>query len=777
MNTIDICDELKQNFIDFAYEANSQRAFPDARDGLKPGQRACLWEMYEKGFTSNKPHVKSAKISGGTAASWWPHGTTAIYETFGRMSQPWINNMCEVDWHGANGNMVIGPVLAADRYTEARLSKSTEDGLLNNIKKNTVPMIQNFSEDAEWPEVLPALYPRLLINGSQGIGVTVAQVWVPHNLSEVISVVNNYVKTGTLDYSNLYPDFPTGGIIINKTDIPNIYKTGKGRVVVRAKVEVEKNIIKITELPYQVYVEPLIAEIKELIEKDEINGIDNIYNKTDKKRLLIEIECSGNIALILNKLYASTSLQKIYSPNQFALVGKTPKLLNLQEYLDIYIKHNINCIIKEYNFDYEKAKARLEIVDGLLKALANIDDIIALIKASESTASAKENLKIKYDFSEVQAKAIVDMKLGRLAHLEYIELNNEKAELNKTIYNCIDIISSKEKQNNIFLERLITFGKKYATSRKTELTQVAITKEEKEIEFVEPEKCVVVMTESGMIKRIPSSSFRTQKRNGKGIKNQDDITNAIIRTNTIDSLMVFTNKGNMYRLLVNDIPVGTNVSKGQSIKSLIAMNIDEEPSVIYSIYRDTDAKYVLFVTKNGIVKKTLLEEYIKTKKKSGLAAISLKDGDSLVSVTLVKDEDLLLLTHKGMCIRFKSDTVTPSSRATIGMKGITLKEDDYVKIALPIRDASDSLAIFSEIGNCKKFKVKDIVTQTRGGKGQICAKEPIASAVLISEEDNVLIVGNKNSITISAKDIPELNKTSIGNKVIKDNKILSVSKI
>lgn len=780
--TIDICDELKQNFIDFAYEANSQRAFPDARDGLKPGQRACLWEMFQKGYSSNKPHVKSAKIDGGVAATWWPHGTVAIYETFARMSQPWVNNIPEVDFHGSNGNIVIGSAPAADRYTEARLNKPIEEGMFSGIKKKNVPMILNFSEDEEWPEVLPALFPRLIVNGSQGIGVTVAQTWIPHNLGEIIDIIKKYLDNGEIDYDNIAPDFPTGGIIINKKDLGAIYKTGKGKAIVRAKVEVEDNIIKITELPYQVYVEPFIDEIKTLIQKEELTGIDNIYNKTDKKRLLIEIECSGNISSILNKLYASTSLQKSYNANQFALVGKTPKLLTLKEYIDIYVAHNIECIIKEYQFDYNKAQAKLEVTEGLLKALENIDNIITLIKKSESSAAARENLKLTYKFTENQAKAIVDMKLGRLAHLEYIELNKEKEELLKTIQNCNSILQNKDNQRNEFLNRLSNFGKRYSAPRKTQLTQISISKEEKEIEFVTPEKCVVILTEGGTIKRIPSTSFRAQKRNGKGIKTQEDITSMVLRTNTIDSLMIFTNKGKMYRLLVDDIPAGTNTSKGTPMRGLISLEPTEEPTVIYSIYRDTDAKYVLFVTKNGKVKKTALDEYIKTKKKSGIGAITITEDDELVTVCLIKDEPLTLITNKGYSLTFNSEEIGASSRMTQGVRGINLGKDDFVVTALPIRHKEDSLAVFSKTGLGKKITSEELTVQKRGGRGVICYKPnaesgSIVAACLVSDEDNILVVGNKSSICISAKEIPSLGRTSMGNIILKGNIVKSVSKV
>ena len=776
-NIIEICQELHQNAIDFAYEANSQRAFADARDGLKPGQRACLWEMYIKGYSSSKPHVKSAKIDGGVAATWWPHGTTAIYETFARMSQSWINNIPEVDWHGANGNQIIGSSPAADRYTEARLSTAAEEGMLYGLKKNNVPMILNFSEDEEWPEVLPAIFPRLLINGCQGIGYTVANVWLPHCLKEIVDIINNYIQSGEINYENIYPDFPSGGVIINKNDLANIYKTGKGTVILRGRAEIDNNSIFITELPYQTYVEPLLDEIKELILKEEITGIKDIYNKSDKKRLLVEIECDGNPRVVLNQLYKLTSLQKSFSANQYALVSKTPKLLNLKQYLDIYINHNLECIQKEYEFDLKKAQARQEIVEGLVKALEDIDNIIELIKKSDNSINAKNALIEKYQFTENQAKAILDMKLSRLAKLEKVELNEELKGLTSNIESYFQIIQNVNKRKEIFLDRLLTFANKHGSNRKTALTQIEKKPEEKEIEFVEPEKCAVVLTESGLIKRIPSSSFRTQHRNGKGIKTQDDITSMIIRTNTIDSLMIFSDKGKMYRLLVNDIPVGTNVSKGQSVKSLIEMEVNKNPSVIYSIYRDTDAKYVLFTTKNGVVKKTSIDEYINTKKKSGISAITLREDDELVSVNLIKDEDLILITEKGMAIKFSSTEIGASSRTTIGVKGITLNKEDYVVSALPIRNETDSLAIFAKNGLGKKIKLNELPLQKKAGKGLICYKNEVCAAALVSDEDNILICGDKNSLCISASEIPELSRSSLGNQIIKDSNIVSISKV
>lgn len=777
--SIDICKELHQNFIDFAYEANSQRAFPDARDGLKPGQRACLWEFYTKGYTSAKAHVKCAKIAGGVIADWWPHGDQAIYDTFVRMSQSWINNIPEVDFHGANGNQIISGDAASSRYTEARLAKVIEEGMFQGIKKNNVPMIPNFSEDKEWPEVLPAILPRLLINGSQGIGVTVANHWSLFNLGEIIPIIEKYITTGELDYSNLMPDFPTGGILINKKDIHIIHETGKGKIIIRAKTEIKGNNILITELPYQVYVEPLIDKIKMLIESEQIKGIDEIYNKCDKKHLLIEIQCVDNPSAVLNKLFSLTDLQKSFSPNQYALVSKTPKLLTLKEYLDIYIAHNEQCIQKEFEFDYQKAQQRKEIVSGLLKALEDIDNIISLIKKSDSSADAKNNLIKTYRFTEPQAKAIVSMRLGTLARLEAVELNQESAELDQTIQNCSKVMASQEEQSKIFLIRLLELGKKYAKPRKTQVTQIDISpKADKEIEYVESEKCVVVLTESGGVKRIPAASFKTQKRNGKGIKTQDDITNAIIRTNTIDHLMVFTNKGKMYRLLVDNIPTGTNTSKAISIKTLIEMENGEEPTLIYSIYRDTDARFVIFATKRGILKKTPLDEYTGLKKKNGMIAIKLREGDELASVSLASDEDILMITKKGQVIRVASSDVGSSSRATIGTKGINIPEDDEVIAMLPIRDKTDCLAVFSVNGLGKKIPLNEIACQGRGGKGIRCYKDnDLAAACLVADTDHILIVGLTNSICIDAESIPIIQtRTAAGNILIK-NRIKAVSKV
>ena len=695
------------------------------------------------------------------------------------MAQPWVMRYPLIDFHGSMGNR-DGDGPAAYRYTEARLGKLAEDGMLCGIKKNNVDYMPNYSETKDEPITLPSLFPNLLCNPNTGIGVAVACNWAPHNLGEVAQAIYDYMdgKEPTLPG----PDFPTGGMIINKNDIPNIMKTGKGSVKIRGKYNIEDNNIVFYEIPYGVGTEDLMNEIGAAADEGKINGIKNIRNESNRKkgfRLVIECEKGASIATIINLLFKETSLQTSFSYNQVALIDKTPTELTLKDCIKIYVDHNKACICREAHYDYDKALAKLEVIEGLLKALEDIDNIIALIKASASAAAAKTALMEKYSFTEPQAKAIVDMRLGKLAGLERIEIENEKKELLSTLEDLEAILQNLGGELRLRLSELV---KKYGDARRTELCQVAdTTKKEKEIEFVEPEKCVVVMTEGGTIKRIPQSSFRTQKRNTKGIKTQEDITSCVIRTNTIDSLMIFTNQGNMYRLLVDNIPVGTNVSKGTPITGLIEMEENEKPTVIYSIYRDTDAKYILFVTKNGLVKKTSLEEYTKTKKKSGILAINIKDNDELASVFLVKDEDIVLITELGNAIRFNSMEVGATSRATSGVKGIGLKEGDAVSVALPIHDTKDELGIFFSSGIGKKIKLSELPAQKRAGKGlqvgKLGDKEWVSAAALLSDEDNILIVGNLTSVCISAKDVPSLSRPASGNIMIKGNQIKSVSKI
>ena len=772
--SLDLTHEMSQNFIDYAAAVNMDRAIPDVT-GLKPVARRILYGAYANGRTSSKPYVKNARIVGDVMGSYHPHGDSSIYEALVRLSQDWVMRYPLIDFHGNQGS-INGDGPAAHRYTEGRLAKLSEEGLLAGIKKNNVPFMPTYDDADEEPTILPAIFPNLLCNPNAGIGVAMACKWGCHNLREVEKAILAYMNGEEPTLPG--PDFPTGGVVINKNDFANIMKSGKGSVKVRAKYSVKGQVITITEIPYETTIEKILDDIDSVTETDNM-GISEVLDQTNNKGVKILIKCNKdtNPEVVMRKLFAKTDLQKSYAYNQVALVNKVPTLMSLKDCCKTYIEHNIECIRREVKFDLDAAEARLHIVEGLLIALEDIDNVIQLIKKSENSASAASALCAKYGLDDVQAKAILAMRLSSLAKLEKIELEQEKKELVEKIADMKAILADVERVKDIIKERLHKIVEKYGDDRRTELLQLDTpTKEEKEIVYVEPEKCIVTMTESGLIKRIPATSFRTQRKNGKGVKTTGDITVATIRTNTIDSLMIFTNKGKMYRILVDNIPVGTNVSVGTSVHALVEMEQGEEPSLIYSIVHGTDAKYVLFVTQNGVIKKTSLEEFTKTRKRTGIAAINLAEGDHIVSVSLLSEEDIVIMTRQGMGIKFKSTDVSPTGRTASGVKGINLNPDDYVIAALPIRDANDSLGIFNVNGSGKKIKLSELVTQKRGGKGIKLTKTEVAGGALISDEDSVLIIGTNNSICISAKEIPLLSRASVGNALIKGD-INSISKI
>ena len=783
-----IIHEVEQSFLDYSLSVITDRAIPSAEDGLKPVARRILWDMFDKGYFNNKKFVKCAQPVGDTMGRFHPHGDTSIYGALVWLSQPWNMRYPLISFHGNNGSR-DGDEAAAYRYTECKLSKMGEE-MLADIKKNTSDWQLAYTDEEEEPIYLPGRIPNLLVNGTSGIAVAMACSFAPHNLNEVMDAAKYLLDNPTCEIKDLLtfikgPDFPTGGMIINKDELLNTYITGKGRARIRGEYTIESNkgqdSIVFTSIPYKVSKTQLILDIDKLCEDGTLEGITAIRDESNIQgvRFVIELAKGVSAEPIISKLFKNTRLEDTYSINQVALVNKKPELLNLKRLLEIYNEHQKDVLIRKTNFEAEKIRARIHILDGLLIALEDIDNVIVLIKKSESAAAAKVNLINQYNLSEAQAKAILDMKLAKLAKLEKVEIQEEKNNLVKELDHLNNILANPiPEMKNIYTE----IEKNYGDERRSIITQVAITKEEKEIEFVEPEKCVVVMTEGGSIKRIPTSSFRTQKKNGKGIKSQDDITSCVLRTNTVDNLMIFSDKGIMYRLLVDNIPVGTNTSVGQSIKSLVNMAVDENPATMYSIYRDTNAKYVLFTTKNGLVKKTTLDEYIKTKKKTGIAAIALRENDRLASVSLIDNEPILLLTKNGYIIRFNSSEITPTSRSTYGIKGITLSEGDEVVMALPIRHDTDNLAVFTTGGMGKKVPLTEITIQKRGGKGLYIYKPTastgnVISAALIDDNDNLLISGNSASICISAKDIPVLGRTSIGNQMIKSGSIKSVTKV
>ena len=781
MNNNDILNELSTNFIEYAVAVNTDRAIPDATSGLKPVAKRILWSAFEEGRTFSKPHVKAARIVGDVMGKYHPHGDSSIYGAMVRLSQPWVMRYPLIDWHGNNGN-IAGDGPAAARYTEARLSRIAEDGLLCGLKKRNVEFIPNYSEDADEPVTLPSLFPNLLCNPNSGIGVAMACNWLPHNIREVAKAIYDYMDG--LDPMIPGPDFPGGGEVINAKDIPAIMNTGHGSVKVRARYRVEKDTnIVFYEIPYGTTIEGLLTEIGAVCDAKEIEGISEIRDESNKKGLRIVIQCQKGIDpdSIAKKLFLKTNLQTSISYNQVALVDKTPTELNLKQCIKIYVEHNIKCIIKEAEFDLDKTKARLEIVNGLLRALEDIDNIIAFIKKSASSTVAKEGLIKEYKFTEPQAKAIVDMRLGKLAGLEKIELQNEKIELDNSVKELTILIQNREEQEKTLRERLSDLVKKYGDDRRTILSQIDIKPEEKEIETVTPEDVVVMMTRNGEIKRIAKTSFRTQRKGGKGVKTEDDAVMATISTNTIDNLLLFTNKGKMYKLLVDNIPAGTNASRGVGIGSLINIESDEKAIAITSLDRKTDKKYVVFMTKQGLIKKTLLEEYTQTKRSTGIQAIKIKDGDSIANIEIMNEEEMIVITKKGMSIRFATNDIAAIGRVTSGVKAIKLDEDDEVLVGLPITNKNSKVSIVTGYGYGKKTDIEEFPIQGRAGKGVVIYKVTpgtgnVIGAAMITDEDNVLLVG-KTSICISATDIPLLGRPATGNMMIKNGELNSIVKL
>ena len=708
-----------------------------------------------------------------------------------RMAQDWSLRYPLVEGQGNFGS-VDGDGAAAMRYTEARVSKITLE-MLRDLKKDVVDFQPNFSEDLEEPMVLPSRIPNLLLNGTSGIAVGMACSFAPHNMNEIIDGIIATINNRDITVEELHkeyikaPDFPTGGTIINQHELLNGYKTGKGRVRIRGKYNVEKigrrECLVFYEIPYGVKKEKLIEDIAKLCEDKSIEGITDIRDTSNKHGMRIEIEVKKDINpdVIANHLFRLSALEDTYSLNHTAIVNKSPKVLNLKELIEVYIDHQVEVITRRTQFDLRKIDARLHIIEGLLKALEDIDNVIALIKASNNVQVAIEGLMKKYSLSEIQAKAIVEMKLRKLTGLEKVELEQENKELVEEANHLKSILGSTEVLNSVLIDELNEIKSNYGDARKTDVTNVIVKADEKDIQYVQPEEVVVVMTKAGNVKKIPAKSFKVQNRNGKGVKNQDDIILDVIRTNTIDTLMVFTALGKMYRLVVDQVPTGTNSSRGVAIHTLVKMEEHDKAIAITSLKRKTDAEFVVSVSEQGMIKKTKLEEYMKAKK-SGIAAVGLREGDSIANIVFIKDEQLILVSEKGMSIRFKTDNIGSVGRTAIGVRGMKIAEGDRVVAALPINKDTDELAIFSQYGMAKRTPLKEYPIQGRDGKGTITYKPNdttgvVVSAALVEDKDNVLVVGDQTSICISAKDIPSLGKASLGNIMIKGNNVMSVTKI
>ena len=673
INEINIIDEVQQNFIDSSYDTNTNRAFPDIRDGLKPGQRACLWEMYTKKYTSKKPHVKSAKISGGVAALWWPHGTTAIYETFARMSQPFTNNIPEVDFHGSNGNIILGSdAIAADRYTEARLSPITESGMLARINKNTVPMQLNYSEDDRWPTVFPAIFPRLLVNGAQGIGVSLSNVWLPHGFTETAELILHYIETGELNEDNYYPDFPTGGTIINKDELATINKTGRGKVIIESKFRINGHEIDFYELPYQVFIEPIIDEIKKAIDEEKVTGIADVYNKSDKKRVSLVVTCVPEVEplKVVAQLFAATNLRKQFNANQNGIISKTPIMITLQKYVDTYIEHNTGCIKKEYQHDLAAARKRIHILEGLSIALENIDNVLAIIKQSENKAIAAVNLCEKYHLSREQADAILAMTLSRLTHMDQISINKELQEKKELALICQEVIESYQKQKNILSERLRDLVKKFGDKRRTAVIQKDIPKTStaRKAKELVIEDVIITRTAQGYLKSTPVKSYREAKINIEKVKARTD-----------DILLLFSSLGKLYRLKVSEIKQCAAGEKGTALGAILILDPTEKILFMTNMNIDQKHPYITGVTEYGLVKKSDKTIFIgSTQNKRGMKCAGLNEGDRFVWFGETNGDHMILYTENHIGIQFKLDEINPVGKTAKGVKGINLGDTDKI---------------------------------------------------------------------------------------------------
>lgn len=629
--------------------------------------------MYTKGYSSKKPHVKSAKVDGGVAANWWPHGTQAIYETFVHMSQPFTNNNPEIDFHGANGNIVLGSdAFAADRYTEVRLSKITEQGLLEGINKNAVDMMLNFSEDEEMPTVLPAIFPRLLVNGSQGIGVSVANVWTLHNLQETANLLVNYLETSQVENDNYYPDFPTGCTIINKDELAKINQTGKGRIILEAKYELVGKEIHFTEFPYQVYIEPVVEEIKKAYEEGKLDGFADCSNRTDKKRTLLVVEATSaaKVQTLLEELFQYTSLRTQINVNQMAVISKTPTLLTLEDVCRIYKEHNLSCIKREYQFDLDKTLDRIEILEGLERAYNGIDNVIKLIRSSNSATDAKSYMTDRLGLTEKQADAILALKLSRLAHLEKQEILDELAAKRELSQKLRQLVESEDEQKKILIERLIKLAKEFGTPRRTQVINKEIQKKTpKEKQKESPHSVIICLDKNGYVKSVPVSKFRTSPNNIREEKVENN-----------ELLVFYSSLGRAFRVKASTFKECLNSDKGTALGTILDFQ-PQERIVIFTTPRCEDS--VAVTTSDGYSKRVKSSDLNgSTQNLKGMPIIKLHEGAEVIGVQCCEDYECLALTTAKKQLFLNIEDILILPKTSPGRKVMKLADNDKIKSAI-----------------------------------------------------------------------------------------------
>lgn len=781
---VDILDEAKDNFLTYAEEVLTDRAIPAAEDGLLSAQRKILWTMESYLKMDNKSKTKKCNaIIGSTLATSYFHGDIACYGVLRKMAQEFLMRYPLVTGQGQLGTQENNDMFSSSRYTEAKPSKFT-DLMMNDFSKNVVPTKETYNGEFQEPIILPSLFPNAICNGRQAIGISMAHNSAPHNLTEVCNAAIALIEKGELTIDEVLsyipgPDFPLGGTVLNIKDVRAAFASGKSNISLKIQgdYEIDGQDIIFTSIPYRTY----RNKIKEQIEKN-IDVLSELIDDFDdesnigQNKLVFHVKDGVSVSKALNKLFLLTDLQSTLSYNMNYIVNGTPKLCSMVDLLHAYVNHQEEVLVNATTFDKEKAEARAHILEGLIAAVDKIDEVIALIKQSAGRADARTKLMDFLSVDEVQANAILDMKLGKLTRIDKEELVNELKEKKEFIAKCIEILTNKEVRNKVLISKITQLRDTYGDARRTKLLNTDIPKQEKEVVVVEPKDCVVVVTKKNTIKRIDAKNFKAQKRNTTGVKT-GDIVLFSQKTNTQDTLMVFSSKGKMYRVLVDTIPEGTNASNGTPISTLIEFENGEKPMAFTTMTRDTDKKFIFFATKNGTIKKVPLDEYDKMKR-TGIIAISFKDGDELADVTFINQEQMLLVTKNGMAIRFGTAEMPISSRTAQGVKGMKLNDGDSVIAALPIVDPVDYLAIVSKNGLGKKMQIDELTLQNRGGKGLLCYKGEIAGAEIIKESDNLLINGDKSSIVISGKDIPTLGRISMGNIMLKNNEqVISITQV
>ena len=802
INEVDLKKTMEDSYIDYAMSVIASRALPDVRDGLKPVQRRILYAMKELSNTPDKPHRKCARIVGDTMGKYHPHGDSSIYGALVNLAQSWSTRYMLVDGHGNFGS-VDGDGAAAMRYTEARLSKISVE-MLSDIEKDTVDFTPNFDETEKEPTVLPSRYPNLLVNGASGIAVGMATNIPPHNLTEVIDAVNKIIDNKVLEDRDTEideilqivkgPDFPTGAHILGRAGIEEAYRTGRGKIIVRAVTDIEpmangKNRIVVTELPYLVNKARLIEYIADMVKNKRIDGITELRDESNRSgmRICIELRRDVNPNIILKKLYKHTQLQTTFGTNMLGLVNNEPVVMNLKQMLGFYLEHQENVVRRRSQYELNKAEERAHILKGLLMALDYIDEVISIIRGSKTTAEAKEKLIERFSLDDVQAQAIVDMRLRALTGLEREKLQDEYDSLQERIKELKEILADIKKLLGVIKEEINVIRDKYGDERRSQI--VADDSDITNDDLIPDENTVIAMTNMGYIKRMTTDNFKSQNRGGKGIKGmqtiEEDFIEDLLMTTTHHYILFFTNKGRVYRLKAYQIPEASRTARGTAMVNLLQLQPEEQVTAVINIRKEKTDGYLFMATKRGIVKKTALSEYANIRK-TGLQAINLREDDDLIEVKLTNNEnDVFLITKNGMCIRFNEKDVRPTGRASMGVIGMTIDDTDEI-VAMQLDDQGEQLLIVSENGLGKRTSISEFTTQHRGGKGVKCYKIVEKTGLVIGaksvNDNNEIMLITKAGIIIrmAVESISVLGRITSGVKLMNvdgDNVIAKIAKV